>query len=808
MIDINTTTALSNTSKNKMKHLALFLLFFQIGFSQNNTHFIKGSIFNKKTNESIPFVTITLKSKTQTKSTIADENGQFIIEKLANKSYLLLVEAIGYKSFNKSILFKDQNYIDLKSILLEESVQALDAVVIRAETSTIKQKIDRVVINVGKDLTSVGTDAASVLNNVQSVSVDQQTGELSLRGNSNVRVLIDGKPSNIPTDQLLKQLPSNAIKNIELITNPSAKYNPEGNSGIINIELVKNSIVGFNGSVNANVSHGRNISGSQGFNLNYKKDNINWYVNYNFRAGKNNILGKIERDNNIQNTFGVNQFKNHFVKFGTDIDLSKKTSISLFTVQSFNKLNYVNTTGVNIIPSNITINNSVFNLTRKPRNKTYDASIHHIFDKKKHNLDFGVSFRDNKRPEDSFTLDKIDLSNAQNNFVENIEDTSKNIIINLDYAKPFNDDISLEVGLQYRQLNQTKNNNSNQEIQNSLGETISRGLSDFDFDRNIYSVYFNYRHQINKLGIQIGLRAESYNLDANFFSAAENNNIPVVDEKVSLYPSIFTTYELTDKDQLQASYSRRVDRPSARQLTPIRTWGTPLLTSQGNPNLKQQFTNSVELKYNRKIKGGNISLTGFYRNINDFISRSLSEDDLIENRLILSYANFDTANNYGFELSTYLKFKKWWKFNGSSDVYLTKQQGFVNNKPTTVNNVLFNIRTNNSFTISKKLNLQINQLYRGKNTNLQRVARPMFMIGAASSYKVLDDKGTITLGFSDIFNTFRARFSSENPIRQKGEFNWESQRITLGLVYNFGQKFTLKKKRRPKEEREAGGDVF
>ncbi|MGY5351688.1 TonB-dependent receptor domain-containing protein [Wenyingzhuangia sp. IMCC45533] len=787
-----------------MRYLILIVLFTQIGFTQTREYFITGAVQSKETNESIPFVTVTVQNKQQSKSTIADENGKFVIEKLKYKEYLLLIEAIGYKTYRRPIRFENNNYLDLKTISLDEEAQALDAVVIRAETSSIKQKIDRVVISVGKDLTSVGTDAASVLNNVQSVSVDQQTGELSLRGNTNVKVLIDGKPTNIPTDQLLQQLPANAIKNIELITNPSAKYNPEGNSGIINIELVKNTNTGFNGTANTSTTFGRNVRGNHGLNLNFKKENINWYANYSFRGGKSDILGSLTRPNNVQETFGVNDRKNQLLKLGADVDLNKKTSISLFTIQNFNRLKYTNTTEINTLPERDLINNSVFFIDRSPRNQTYDASLHHYFDKKKHTLDFGITFNTRKSPEESTTEDFVNPSDLTNNFEEDINEKSQRVLINLDYSKPINENISLEMGLEYRTFDQEKLNNSTQRTESN--DLI--GLSDFEFDRDIYSAYFSYRHQINQLGLQIGLRAESYNLDASFFSELENKTTPVEDKKNSLYPSVFLTYQLSSKNQLQASYSRRVDRPSPKQLTPIRTWGTPLLTSRGNPDLEQQFTNSFELKYNRDLSNGNFSITGFYRIINNFISRSLSRDALLTERIILSYDNFDTTDNYGLELAAYLKFNKWWRLNGSTDIYLQNQQGIVNNIPVEVQNTLFNFRVSNTLKLTDKLNFQITNLYRGRDKNVQRERQAMFLMNLGSSYKVLNNNGTVSINFSDVFNTFRARFNVENPIEQKGVFNWESQNVSIGFTYNFGKKFKTRKKRRPSEDREVGGDVF
>ncbi|MGY6648797.1 TonB-dependent receptor domain-containing protein [Wenyingzhuangia sp. IMCC45574] len=796
----------------------LFIFIGQFAFAQQAQKSITGTIVNKKTNETIPFVTIFIKNPKETKTSLADEEGNFLTKGLTKKNYSIVVEAIGYKPFQKKIVLSDKNTLNIGKIELEQDIHALEAVELRAETTSIEQKIDRVVIKVGKDLTSVGTDAASVLDNVQSVTVDQQTGELSLRGNSNVRVLIDGKPTNIPTEQLIKQLPANAIKNIELITNPSAKYSPEGNSGIINIELVKNSRKGFNGSVNGSLTHGRNYRGNAGTNFNYKVKNLNFYGNYSYRGGDDDIKGKIERHGvSRQDNYGINQRNNHFLKLGSDIDLDDKTSISLFTVQTFNKLNYTNSSLITDLTDNKFLNDNVFSLERKPRSQNYDASFHKKFDDKKHTLDFGIAFNTSESPETSDWSDTVETS-KQSNFTEDIEATSKRWIVNLDYAKPINEDISIETGLDFRNWINKKSNFSDQIVNDKLDNPVSRNSTRFDFDRKIYAGYFNYRQQIGDLGLQAGVRAEYYDLFANFNAYVDDLDKDAVDDKFSIYPSFFATYKVTEKDQVQFSYSRRVDRPSVRQLNPIRTWGTPLVISKGNPDLTQQFTNSFELRYNRKVKGGNVSLTGFYRKLNDFISRSLDVDEQVDGRTLLSYDNFDKTDNYGFELASYLKIRKWWNLNGSIDIYYRDQQGVVAKiqedgsvirELVSVDNYLFNFRLNNKFTIGKKFSFQMTQMYRGKDKNVQFERKTMFMMNLGASYKVLNDKGTITLGASDIFNVFRAKFNIVNPYPQQGQFNWESQNVTLGFNYNFGNQFKQKRRsKRPGHEEGGGGGVF
>ena len=245
---------------------------------------VSGKIIDKATKEPVGYASVSIKEGEKViTGAISQENGNFEIKNLELKAYTLEVQFIGYKTFSKAVtLSAGDKSVNVGAIAIEAEATQLEGVDVVAERSNIVQKIDRKVVNVGKDLVASGTTASEILNNVPTVSIDPQTKELSLRGNSNVRVLIDGKPSNVDPAQLLQQIPSSSIKQIELITNPSAKYNPEGMSGIINIILHKNSNNGFNGSINTGVTFGITPKTNSALNLNYKVGKVNFYTNYGF----------------------------------------------------------------------------------------------------------------------------------------------------------------------------------------------------------------------------------------------------------------------------------------------------------------------------------------------------------------------------------------------------------------------------------------------------------------------------------------------------------------------------------------------
>jgi len=313
--------------------ITCFLCSIAFGFAQNSGT-IKGKVIDKKTNEPLPYVNIILKDNDKiVTGGVTTEDGNFAINKLAIQKYTVEIQFIGYTTVVKNIdLTADANQ-NLGTIAISEDVSELKDVEVVAERSNMVQKIDRKVINVGKDLIASGTTASEIMNNIPTVSIDPQTKEISMRGNSNVRVLIDGKPSNVSVEQLLQQIPSASIKQIELITNPSAKYNPEGMSGIINIILHKNSQDGFNGSINTGVTFGITPKTNSALNMNYRVGKVNFYTNYGFNHGINANNGYVESERTNQENRQDFNFRNknnsHLLKLGMDYYINEKTQFPL-----------------------------------------------------------------------------------------------------------------------------------------------------------------------------------------------------------------------------------------------------------------------------------------------------------------------------------------------------------------------------------------------------------------------------------------------------------------------------------------------
>ncbi len=788
------------TSIQKIGILFFFSLYYCFAMAQPKNEAvlgsIKGKVIDKALKQPIPYASVVINDGTNKiiSGGISTENGDFLIIDIPNGTYTLKVQFIGYTTYSQTIeISRKSRDINVGTVMLEEEAESLDDVTIVAERTTIEQKIDRKVINVGKDLATTGGTAAEIMNNIPSVNVDQD-GNIALRGNQNVRILIDGKPTNISAAQLLRQIPSTSIKKVELITNPSAKYNPEGMSGIINIVLHKNSNVGFNGNLNLGINFDKNARFNNSIDLNYRKGKINLYGNYGANITKNLNAGFVFReDENYRTDFSfLDNNKSHLFKVGFDYFINDNNTVSIYTNQNlFDGL----TSGItDIIFLDNNQNDLTQNLVSDNDNlgSTNNFDYKHDFKKEGHNIELEVDYNvfdgDN---DDRFNF--IGGDNSFINYADLINNERKNTTINLDYINPIAEKTKLELGYEVR-LRRTNNDYQSTLFSNSI----------YSYDRDIHSFYATYGRNYEKWSYQVGTRVERYQVDAIF-----NGEKVFEDEIFTAYPSAYITYNPKEKSTYQLSYSRRVDRPGLNQVNPIREWSTPRIVSLGNPALDPQFTNSIEANYTQKIEGGSITGGVFYRLINDEINQVLLENPDVEEGQILTFGNFDNNTAYGIEVSANYKPTKWWSFNTSFDLYGQTQKGIVEGLSREVDAVIYNFRINNSLKATKNLTFQVFGFYRGDQEGVQFNTKPFYFINTGARYNFLAGKGTASINFNDIFNTMRFRFSGDTPFPQNGEFQGETQTVYLGLSYRFGSGKNRKiaRKRRDNNEK-SGGSIL
>lgn len=758
---------------------------------------ISGSVMDGDLEEPIPYATISI---TDMEGNLVSGNtsaadGTFSIDKIPNGTYTFKVQFMGYKPFSREIeITKDHKTYNFGNIELEPDVAMLEGVTVVAERTTIEQRIDRKVINVGKDLTTTGASASEIMNNVPSVNVDQN-GNIALRGNSNVRILIDGKPTNMDPAQLLKQIPSTSIKTIELITNPSAKYNPEGMSGIINIVLHKNAKDGFNGNLNTGVTIGENTRYNGSLDMNYRKGKLNFYGNFGTQFGDRNNLGRINfTEDNYRQAFDItNSRESYLYKLGVDFYLNDKNTFSFYTNQNHYDGGPLGALSI-IYPTNPELNlTQNLDANFNNINSTYNFAYDRKFEKEGHKILFELDYNIFDEDENSVFNFEGD-TDGFTDYRDHVNGSRENIIANVDYENPLSENSKLEVGAEARLLDT-----------DSDYTTTSTFLdaATYQYKRDIYSIYTTYGQNFEKWSYQLGARLENFSVDAIY-----NSENVFSDDYFNIYPSGFLNYTPNETNSYQLSYSRRVDRPGFGQVSPIREISTPRLTVSGNPELDPQFTNSLEFNYTRKFtKKGSLTAGVFFRNINDEISQVFIEDPNEEGSLLLQFDNFEDNNAYGLELGTNYKFTDWWSTNTNLDLYSQKLKGVVGTEYLETDNTAWTFRTNHSFKATEKLTFQLFGFYRSKAKDLQMDMDPMYFMNLGGRYSFLEGKATLSLNFNDVFDTQEFSFTNGRPLPQEGRFKGETQNVYVGFSYRFGggKNRALKRKQRGDNEADGGG---
>ncbi|MCH7525560.1 MAG: TonB-dependent receptor, partial [Bacteroidetes bacterium] len=627
-------------------------------------------------------------------------------------------------------------------------------------------------------------------------------------------------------NELLKQIPSTSIKAIELITNPSAKYDPEGMSGIINIVLHKNTMIGFNGSSNVGLRYEKEAKFNSSLDMNYRNGKFNLFGSYSNNIAKNVNYGFLDRieQNTLQNIYILSDNKSHVFKVGLDFYLNDKNTISVFTNQNIFD-------GSTNATTDIFFSDNAFDqsqiISNKGDNESHQYNFNYKldFNKEGQNIELEVDY--NTYNGDSRTDNTFSGFIMRPNYFE-LNDTERDrTTINLDYVDPLSETTKLELGLQTRLFNNTINYESNGRSQNMLGDYIPTSTN-FNYSRDIYSAYATYSKKFEKWTYQIGLRAENVQvrtlaIETDLVTNAVTS-IPFDNDYFEVYPSAFFTYSPSEKNSYQLSYSRRVDRPGVGQVNPLPEFSTPLISKFGNQTLLPQFTNSFETNYTRKLEKGSITAGIFYRRIKDEISTVILIDRADLNRLILTDDNFDNTTAFGFEFSTNFRPVKWWSINGSFDFYSQTQRSIGERftvppeiatendivlETVQVDNVAFNFRMYNNFKVSKSLSITAFGFYRGKEKGIQFDVDPMYFVNLGMRYSFLDSKATFSLSYNDVFNTMMFSGTASRPFKQEIEFNWESNTIAASLSYRFGGgKYKAKSRKRRDNDEKSGGGLF
>lgn len=786
----------------KIASFLLVMLIAKVGIAQNTSGkaTIKGKVIDEKTNSVVEFATVSLYRLDSTLVTgaITSVDGTFQINNVEKGIYYLKTDFIGFASnySDKINISQNKQEIDLGTIKLSSFSNDMEQFEFVDEKELFETKIDKKVYNVSKDIGSQGGTGLDALRNMPSVEVDDEDN-ISLRGDESVQVLIDGRPTSIPASQLLKQIPASTIERIEVVTNPSAKYNPEGMSGILNVILKKEKAVGINGNVGLGYTYNDNHGGNVFTGLNYRKNKLNIHGNVGGHMGTWSYNGVSNRNYFTDTTytqkmtdFGSNDNRNLWYSGGVDYFVNDKNTI------------YVEANGWNGVGDRFDNNHYDYfdeggvlqSYSDRPAttyNKFGGFDINTgwqaKFDSDRHTLDLDVDYEMNpnesraKSEENFYLADGTEFMDprAQNTISDN---NNKELDAKLDYVLPINDSLEIEAGLRTT-IENIDNDFYSASMTNGVFYPDTNLNNVFTYEQSVYAGYVTIGKQFNKIGVKAGARLENTIIDATLKNTNENNK----QEYLSLFPSLHMSYKPKETGgEVQLSYSRRINRPNTWEVNPFTSFTDPYNLRTGNPNLRPEYIDVYELGYLKFWEKFNFNASTYFRQVNDKKQRVTNLTD--DNVFVTMPENIGKTYITGGEATFGYKPYKWWRNNMTANLWSANLNSTTGTN-FTKHTYGWRLQYTSNVTLNKGWSVQVRGQYSGKQTDAQGIRAARYSLNFSVSKSVLNKKGRITLNVNDVFNTRAWIFDSNNlgGFSYNTDRRWASQSIRLSFNYSFGK---------------------
>ncbi|MFN3801165.1 TonB-dependent receptor domain-containing protein [Belliella pelovolcani] len=778
--------------------ITLLLIFSASVFGQEVD--VKGKVRDALTDDALEFANVALLSRIDSSlitGATADLNGNFGF-KAKRGQYLLRVGFIGYDNFYKTVEVKD-NQLNLGILKLNPGEKTLDEVTVTGVTSMFESDIDKRVYNVENNILAEGGTASQLLNTLPSIQINEEGG-ISMRGSGNVLIYINGRPSNLSseeTENILSQFPANSIKSVELITNPSSRYDAQGVGGIINIILKKNVKLGWNGQVNSSI--GTRDKYQAGVNLNYGSEKWTFNSSYNFQSRR-----IFELSESLRTTVGDefspfldqdfdtrNRNQNHLINLGLDHHFNENVTLgvySRFSNSSRDRTRIYNQRYQDaqrnldsLFVRTLTEDQSSFNLEV---GTTLDYDIDTLGQKLYATFSYAYNEQDRIEYFDQRFFDNgnAEIDSKRQDQIYGRPQESDLFIGQLDYTKPFGNGGRLETGIKgtfsyFRPLQtfEQLNLNTNEYVQN---DTIANR---FDFEEKVIGGYGIYRNNHNKIGYQVGLRAEQTFTDG----LDQNSGINYVNEYFNLFPSLFVTYEVAPESEFTVNYSRRINRPSWGQFAPFYNAQDLLNTRLGNPNLRPEFTDSYELGYSKGWAQWLLSSTVYHRRTTDAMTRVISL--LQDNAAVQLWDNANWRRDTGLEMIHQLEFASNLDLTLTGNFFYSQLNGENIRENFNNSNFTWTVTMLGNWVIPNVVNIQLMADYRGPIILPQGEIEPIYGLDLGIRRDILKNRATVSVNISDLFNTRVYRIQTDDiEFSQSRFFNQETRIGTLSFVYRFG----------------------
>lgn len=789
--------------------LNMFLLSV-VAFSQTALRKVEGTVTGShKPLESATISLLKASDSSLIKAVVTGKNGQFSLTGPANGKYLIVISAIGFnKSYTSVNLNEAQPVHTIGTVELLPLAKALQDVVVTGKKQFIEQKLDKTLINVDASPTNVGLTALEILEKSPGITIDKD-GNISLKGKQGVLVMMDGKPtylSGADLANLLKNMPGSQLEQIEIMTNPPAKYDAAGNSGIINIKTKKNKIQGFNGSVSLGAGYSRNPKANNSINLNYRTGKFNFFGNYSHSLNKNEQtleLNRVFPDTLFkQESQMFRNYQSHNYKVGADFYATKKTTVG-FVFTGFEN------PGVNTNDNTTLKNDKTGRLISRTEtdsriddrwsNLGLNLNMRHIVDTTGTELTADVDYlKYNSLSDQHFSNFFFDPAGSKNQVDEYLNGRLPSDIqiysAKADYTHPLKNNAKFEAGAKTSFV-QTDNNALYTNLYNGTWQTDAGRSNHFVYKENINAAYVNGSKEFNKKWSgQLGLRLENTNAKGNQVTTGETFNR----NYTQLFPTAYVGYKMSDKNQFALSYGRRIERPDYQDMNPFFYFLDKYTYQVGNPYLRPQFSHNIELShsFNSFL---NTSLG--YSQTKDIMQEVLEQIDSTSTSFV-KRSNIAKQNSLSFSVSANIPVTKWWRANLYTNVYRNRFTGIVNNGPIDVTGTTATANVQNSFTFKNGWGGEVSGWYRTRSIEGTMVANPMGAMNLGISKQVMKKKGTLRLNVRDVFLTQRfSGYSKYQNVDVTIKNTRDSRVINLGFTYRFGKQTST-----PQRKKGGAGD--
>lgn len=782
-----------------------------VALAQQRTAKVTGSIGggDKAAVQAATISLLKAKDSTVAKMSVSDKSGQFEFENVPDGKYLLLVSAVGHERKYTAAFEVAGATVDAGLIALKAASKEMKAVTVTASRPMIEQKIDRTIVNVEAQVTNVGANALEVLEKAPGVQVDKD-GNISLKGKQGVVVMMDGRPTYLTGAELanlLKGMQASQLDQIEIMTNPPAKYDAAGNSGIINIKTKKNKIKGFNGSATVGAGQGVYFKTNENLSLNYRDGKVNLFSNYSFGYNENFQQLDIYRrfKNPDQSTraifeqvaFMKREYRNHNLKLGMDYYLTNKTTLGVVFSGSYSPElnNSRNTSYLKNAQSVVdSINTSNSYIKEVWKNYSVNLNMRHQFDSTGRELTTDLDYiRYDATNDQRFVNTTYDPKwvKRYDELLNGDLPLSINIYsAKVDYTHPLKGNAKLEMGVKSSYVN-TDNSANYFEYAGGQWQPDILKTNFFTYKENINAAYVSLNKQLNKKwGVQAGLRFENTNLEGD--QTDINTAKPDSSFKRSyngLFPTVYVSYNANKDNQFGINFGRRIDRPSYENLNPFLFFIDKFTYGSGNPFLKPQYSNNIELSH---IYKGFLTTTLNYSVTKDLFNETFSQEELANGEkgyaTIVRQGNIGRRENAGIAVSVQLPVTKWFTMMVYTNYNYIKYSGVLNGEELNVEagNLMMNM--NNQFKFNKGWSAELSGWYRSKGPEGQILLKAFGQMSAGIAKQVLKTKGTLKLNVRDIFYTQQPQGDINFQDTEARFKNYRDSRVVnLTFTYRFGK---------------------